>query len=475
MSDTVIVLQEGCILTAEGKSGPVPKLTKVKRIPIEGYGDLVEQWSAILKDYAKKEQPSPVRLVLSAIYSNVRVVQIPYAAGRKLRRMAENAASEGFRDKVGSYGIIRANKKEGICLCCGGIETENYEDMKRMSASDELPLGSVTVPMEGYLRILEQQKQYRKRTAVFLFFEEGTVTSILMRNGQYHYSTRSRIFSEPGTVDFGTEIVRNLSGILQFYGAAKAESPITHVVFTGCEEDDFSVAEEGIRSLHLQYAHLELASDYGLPGGEAEKWLPCIGALMTGRKKDWSLNILKESAQVKEAKQNAVLRQLLPPLAVFGICAVLSIGIAVRNVITSLEVRSLEEWIADDSVQEQYGEALRLQQKSDDLRASMNQVNQTNRNLQTYPDLTEEMISTLTAAGGSGLDVEIRSLDMETGTLGFDAVSENVIDIPGYVGRLQDTGLFSEVNYTGYTYEDGQYALSLVCTLQGHETGGEQE
>ena len=57
--------------------------------------------------------------------------------------------------------------------------------------------------------------------------------------------------------------------------------------------------------------------------------------------------------------------------------------------------------------------------------------------------------------------------------LEFDAESQKVIDIPGYVVKLQNTGLFSEVNYTGYVYQDDKYSLSLSCTLEGVSTDGE--
>ena len=44
MSDTVIVLQDECILAAEGKAGKSPKIQKVERIPIDVFGDPFEQW-----------------------------------------------------------------------------------------------------------------------------------------------------------------------------------------------------------------------------------------------------------------------------------------------------------------------------------------------------------------------------------------------------------------------------------------------
>lgn len=39
MSDTVIVVQDECILVAVGKAGRPPKVQKVERIPLNGFGE----------------------------------------------------------------------------------------------------------------------------------------------------------------------------------------------------------------------------------------------------------------------------------------------------------------------------------------------------------------------------------------------------------------------------------------------------
>ena len=51
MSDTVIILQDECILAAEGKEGRIPKVSQVFRIPVDSYGDSVEQWKKALSKY----------------------------------------------------------------------------------------------------------------------------------------------------------------------------------------------------------------------------------------------------------------------------------------------------------------------------------------------------------------------------------------------------------------------------------------
>ena len=74
--------------------------------------------------------------------------------------------------------------------------------------------------------------------------------------------------------------------------------------------------------------------------------------------------------------------------------------------------------------------------------------------------------------GGAALSVKIQTMDAESGTLTFNATSADVIDIPGYIAKLTNTGLFSSVNYSGYSYNNGEYSLMLSCVLKAEETGG---
>ena len=53
MSDTVIVVQDECILVAVGKAGRPPKVQKVERIPLNGFGDPIELWKEALTEYTK--------------------------------------------------------------------------------------------------------------------------------------------------------------------------------------------------------------------------------------------------------------------------------------------------------------------------------------------------------------------------------------------------------------------------------------
>lgn len=73
------------------------------------------------------------------------------------------------------------------------------------------------------------------------------------------------------------------------------------------------------------------------------------------------------------------------------------------------------------------------------------------------------MISTIENASGRDMEVHIKTMDADTGKLTFDAVSQKVIDIPTYVQKLQKTGLFASLDYTGYTYQSQEKHILWHC------------
>ena len=120
---------------------------------------------------------------------------------------------------------------------------------------------------------------------------------------------------------------------------------------------------------------------------------------------------------------------------------------------------------------EQYNEANEKQQYNDTLVQGLQQVQNLTDALATYPNVDSVLMAKIGAAGGEQVSMVLTGYDASTGALQFEAQSSSVIDIPSYVLKLQKTGLFQKVDYTGYAYDEGVYVLSLNCILQ---SGGEE-
>lgn len=474
MSQTVLVFEEDCILAAVGREGKQPVITKARRLELRGQGDTFHRWQQALEGLEQEWKQEPARLVLPANLCASRVMTLPFGKGKQLQAMAVRELEDSFRNEIADYSELFSEKRSCIDICAGGVEAANLESILEICRAAGLLVGGMTVPMEGYLRVLRQLGSYWNRTAVYLFFEEDSMLSVLGQNGRYVYSSRSRLFSEPGTLDFGTEIVRSISGILQFAGN-KQNLKITEVYYAGCPADDFEVSVEGIQSLNLQVFPMDVGTGVSLPGGmKAQDWLPCIGALISRGRKEKRINlyqILKASSE-KEQKQKGVWKHFLVPAAVLAACLVLTGVTFGFNLGAWRKIQQHQNWIGDPKNRQEYQNALDLREQLSQLDKNLAELAQTEQNLNGYPEFSSSMLRKIESIGGGGMKLRIIGYDSKTGVLTFDAVSREVIDMPSYIRSLQDTGLFHTVDYTGYTFENEWYTLSLSGTLEGNASEG---
>ncbi len=470
MSRTVIVFLEDCLLAATGREGRYPVLDKVERVRLQGQGDSFDRWQQALTGLSAEWKTGQAQLVLPVNMCSARVLKLPYGKGKQLADMALKEVEDNFRNEVADYSIICADKKEGVEICAGGADAGQLDRFENICREAGFTIRGMTVPMEGYLRTLQGLDSYWKGTAIYLFFDEGSMTSVLCQTGHYLYSGRSRIFSEPGTLDFGTEIVRSISGILQFCASEKRDIPITDIYYVGCPEEDFEVSIEGLAAMGLKAEHMEVDRRISIPAGERPgEWITCIGAMIYGGKKEKQIDLYGENKKNAEKGQKAVSlwKHLLMPAAVLLACLIPTIAVAVMNLKVAGDNVKKQEWLGSTQVQGQYRRALELERELGEINGSIEAVRRTDENLSTYPEITADVLHRIENAGGAGIECRITSYDASTGVLTFEAVSRGVIDGPDYILKLQDSGLFHSVDYLGYAYENDWYTLALSGTLEG--------
>lgn len=470
MSHTVIVFQEDCILMAAGREGKYPAVTEVERFDLQGQGDSFDRWRQALERMTSRQRIEQVRLVLPGNLCVTRILKLPDSRGKQLAEMAEREVQENFRNEITDYSVIRREKKIGVDICAGGAEQGNLENFLRICRETGLHVSGITVPMEGYLKLMQCLEDFHERTAIYLFFEAGSMMSILCQKGQYLYSSRTRLFSEAGTLDFGTEIVRSISGIIQFYAGRRQEEPITEVCYAGCPDEDFEASVEGIRNLNLDVSPMVIDRRISLSGQEkATDWISCIGALIRSTRKEKQIDLSSAGGKSEEKGERTwkLVRHLAMPGVIALIGVVLTVGIGLVNYVVSGKNQSKQEWIESIKREGTYQKAQELEERLKKLENGIASVKLSDQNLSSYPEFSGGVLRRIEGVGGSQIGLQITDFDAETGLLLFDANSLAVIDVSNYILRLQETGLFHTVDYTGYIFEDGWYTLSLSCTMEG--------
>ena len=283
MNTTVVALQEEQVLVAVGKSGAKPSVQALYSAPARGGG--MENWENAI-DALWEQHKLPTRgitLVLPDEAVTTKTVTAPKMPENKLEELVRHEMRPREDQLVAADYLPLGTDAEGRQqLFCAGCRKEVMEEYLAMFDRLKLRLQSVTVAMAGKLKLLRTMKEMREKTCIWLCFEGSSVLSVLVENGEYRYASRSRIFSEPGTVDFGTEMTRNVSGTLQFHTASRAGGTLTDVYYAGCSDDDFEVCLAGIRGLGLEVGRLpDSGVIRALPNGEKPNdWLGCVDILI---------------------------------------------------------------------------------------------------------------------------------------------------------------------------------------------------
>lgn len=283
MNTTVLALQEEQVLAAVGRPGAKPSVQALYRAPAHGGG--MENWErAIGALWQAHDLPTRgITLVLPDEAVTTHTVTAPRMPESRLEELVQHEMRAHDGQPVAADYLPLGTDADGRQqLFCAACRKETMAGYLAMADWLGLRLGSVTVPMAGRLRLLRAMPSLQSMTFVCLCFEGSSVLSLLAENGAYRYSSRSRVFSEPGTLDFGTEMTRSVSGTMQFHTANRPASPLTDVFYAGCPDDDFEVCLAGIRGLGLRVSRLpECPAFRALPNGERlSDWLGCAEALI---------------------------------------------------------------------------------------------------------------------------------------------------------------------------------------------------
>lgn len=283
MNTTVLALQEEQVLAAVGRPGAKPSVQALYRAPAHGGG--MENWErAVGALWQAHDLPTRgITLVLPDEAVTTHTVTAPRMPESRLEELVQHEMRAHDGQPVAADYLPLGTDADGRQqLFCAACRKDTMAGYLAMADRLGLRLGSVTVPMAGRLRLLRAMPSLQSMTFVCLCFEGSSVLSLLVENGAYRYSSRSRVFSEPGTLDFGTEMTHSVSGTMQFHTTGRPASPLTDVFYAGCPDDDFEVCLAGIRELGLRVSRLpECPAFRTLPNGERlSDWLGCAEALI---------------------------------------------------------------------------------------------------------------------------------------------------------------------------------------------------
>ena len=166
------------------------------------------------------------------------------------------------------YMLLSTDKKtKADTVLATRVESAVIETYINLAAACGLKLYSIDLALAGQIKLVRATPALADKSFVVLQFDGDSLIAGLYENGQYKYSTRSRLFNPRGTEASGTEIGQKLSGLVQFQTAAKSEHPIKAVYFGGSTAADMAACTPACRALQLEAALYPETPNVKLPEG----------------------------------------------------------------------------------------------------------------------------------------------------------------------------------------------------------------
>ena len=232
-----------------------------------------------------------VRIAVDSSEISFKAMEVPFLKPAQLQdtvRREFEQSDQRYEDQITDYAVLeerREGQENGRILCCamdrGMLEGYQslFRDLKRKLLTVDLGLNCI-------IKAVDLIPELRGQKYVLSYIERQMMTCILFDDGQYLFSNRSRLASEPGTDEYAAEVAGKLSAMNQFYKAQKGDVTIERAYFCEMDQETIDRCQAMASILGIQVSALPespLVTVDGRSGGEPfalKNYLPAVGCLL---------------------------------------------------------------------------------------------------------------------------------------------------------------------------------------------------
>ena len=413
-----------------------------------------------------------VNLVVNSPNLVARRIEMPIMKGSKCDNYVRNEADEKdiarFNEPVLGWYLI--NKKQKTQLVVSETAEKDFiETYVRIFENVGIKVDSIHGGINLAVNML--QAQIGMSTAVYMIIDGMTLTTMLFAKGNYYNNLSTRIYAQPGTAEFPAEIRNAVSSIRQFAKTQQIDDEITDIYISGLSSLEMQALESGLAELSM---------------GDSIKAASCPAnvALSRGREKfgDFIFSFaglfenndgltltegLKKSSEKYANKMN-LLKTAIPHVIFLLVLAVVSVCVFIALQNKEKELSKLEKYNNSDEVLEASMKYDDLIYKTEMYGKAQGSATLLKNFIASYPVPDSSVNKSIEdAADEKDVTVVFDSYSADTGVLSLVATGEDVEKINVFIASLMNLDILENVDYTGYTYNegDGTWSINVVCTL----------
>ena len=418
-----------------------------------------------------------VALVINSSQFVLKTLTLPKSSDKKIREVLPMEFSDvtDQKDPILDYMLESADKKT---ISVHAVMTDRSFVQGYLNLFKELGIkvSSISVARTCRGKLLSTLKQVRDKVCVVHMIDGTSISSMLWVNGKSAYATQRRVFCEAGTPQFGMELARLVNNIQQFAITQQIHETIEKVYLAGTQGDEFEIyraamAEAGTEgSCELLQPEKHIRMPKGMEQ-EYGKYLAELGNMIRV-KQDINLAIpARKKVKNKETGPKVWKRYVIPPTIFLVVCAAVAGVLLFQEHQKKAELQKLQDYINDPANIAQCDQVDTLQAQIAELSGKITQIQWVEGCILSYPYMNSSVVQELQAcAQAQAVELEIQSYNAAGGNLSVDARAEEVTLINQFIDMLESSGIFDDIQYSGYDYDDKTllYTINVSCYLSEH-------
>lgn len=187
---------------------------------------------------------SEARLVIDSGQIIVKNVNVPIMSKKELMKVTKDELADidgSYQDLLYDYSVLRSSyeedKKGGEILCCA-VERKLIASYVELFESCGIKLKTVDISVNALHKLTQELADLEDMTYIVSIIDGNNVSSFLFEQNHYTFSNRTRLFSERKTDAFISEMVSNISQLIQFNKSKQSPYSISTAFFCGLDDGE---------------------------------------------------------------------------------------------------------------------------------------------------------------------------------------------------------------------------------------------
>ena len=187
----------------------------------------------------KKAGIEETRLVIDSGRIIVKSAIAPKLKKKEMRQFVEDELLETkgqAEDLLYDYTVLgsRANNEGENVLCCA-MEKKILEPYITIFKEEGIKLTSIDILTNSIIKLVNISNNLSNKTYVLTVVDDKDIKNYLFVKNEYILTSRSRVFSDRGSVAFVTELTNSLTKLMQFYKTNYKDETLSNIYFAGLD------------------------------------------------------------------------------------------------------------------------------------------------------------------------------------------------------------------------------------------------